>query len=143
MVDGDGRGGGAVLAGGLEPSVDQVIADQGSGAIMDDDEIRRVFLQAKEAETNRVLPALAPEVDVDRLSPAVTLELARHLEKVALGDQERDAGDLRAAVERFERASNQRPASNRHQHPCAGLPMVKPGPGCRDDGLDLHSSPLL
>src|SRR5207253_2164077 len=90
-----------------------------------------------------VLPALAAEVDVDCLSPAVTLELASHLEEVALGDQECDAGDLRAAVERLECAANQRPASNGHQHPCAGLPVVKPGPGCRDDCLYLHSSPLF
>ena len=143
VVDGDGRRGGAMLAGGLEAGVDQLIADEGSGAIVDDDEIGRVLLQAQQAETNRVLPALAAEMDVDRLSPAVALELARHLEKVPLGDQERDAGDLRAPVERLEGASNQRPASNGHQHPCAGLPMVKPGPGCRDDGLYLHSSPLF
>src|SRR5260370_9276452 len=59
VVDGDGRGCRAMLPGSFEARVDQVIADKGSRAIMNDDEIRGILLQAQQAKSNRVLPSLA------------------------------------------------------------------------------------
>ena len=132
-----------MLPSGLQSGVDQIIADQRSGAIMDDDVVRRIQAQALQAETYRVLPALATKPDVDRLAPAVALELPRHLQEVSLGNQQGDAGDLGTAVEGLERSADQGPASHRQQDPCAGLALMKPGSGSRDDGLYLHGSPLF
>src|SRR5439155_11156945 len=123
----------------LEPRVDQRIADQWPGAVVDDDKVGRVPAQTQQAEADRILAAFPTELDIDRFPPAVAFELPGYVEQVALGDHQCDACDVRTAIEGLERTADQRPASDRQQDPCTRLALVKPGPGGRDDGLYLHS----
>ena len=107
MADRDGRGGRPMLASGLEPGMDQLVADQRPRAVMDDHKIRRILCEALQSEANRVLPSFTAEANVNRLPPAITFQFARDFEQIALRDQQRDARDLGAAVERLEGSPNQ------------------------------------
>src|SRR6202035_4463564 len=129
VVNRNGGGRGTVLAGGLEPGVHPLIADQGAGAVVHEDKVGRIVAQALQAKPNRVLPALATKPDVDRLPPTVAFELPRHLEEVPLGNQQSNAGDLGTTVESLERSADERAAAHRPQDLCTGLSLVKPGPG--------------
>src|SRR5207245_11652996 len=107
VVHRNGRGRRAVLAGSLEPSMDQLIADQRASAVVHDHEVRRIVAQALEAEPDRVLAPLATQPDVDRLAPAVAFELPRDLEQVPLGNQQGDASDLGTTIEGLECSADQ------------------------------------
>src|SRR6202035_4090574 len=143
VVNRNGGGRRTVLAGGPAPGVDQLIADQRAGAVVHDHEVGGIVAQALQAKPNRVLPAFATKPDVDRLPPTVAFELPRHLEEVPLGDQQGDARDLETTVESLERSADEGTAPHGPQDLRTGLSLVKPGPGSRDDGLYLHSSPLF
>src|SRR5439155_27205985 len=103
----------------------------------------RILYEALQSQAHRVLPPFTAQPNIDCLPPAITFQLARDFEQIALRDQQRDTSNLGAPVKCLERSPDQRPAPNWHQDPRAGLALMKSGPGCRNDRLYLHSSPLF
>ena len=92
---------------GFQSSMDQVVADQRPRAVMDDHEVRRILYEALQSQAHRVLPPFTAQPNIDCLPPAITFQLARDFEQIALRDQQRDTSNLGAPVKCLERSPDQ------------------------------------